>query len=108
STTGVLRFTWTTLWLVEIPPLARHRWRLAMAAYSTYPSNRDVGLTLSWRMPVNLPSRSAPRAIVCTVAGWWPAIEYICARVSCTRTGRFATFAASAASNVCGQDQDLP
>src|SRR6266851_548567 len=24
-----------TLWLVLIPPLARHRWRLAMAAYST-------------------------------------------------------------------------
>ena len=58
---------------------------------------------LSWRMPVSLPSWSAPSAIVWTVAAWCPAIEYICARVSWRCTGRFRTFAASAASRVCGQ-----
>src|SRR6266446_444672 len=63
---------------------------------------------LSWRMPVNLPSLPAPSVIVWMVAGWWPTIEYICARVSCSRTGRFRTFAASAASRVCGQTYALP
>ena len=38
-----------------------------------------------------------------SLAGWWPTIEYICARVSWMRTGRFSTFAASAVNSVCGQ-----
>src|SRR5712691_10125472 len=35
---------------------------------------------LSCRIPVNFPSLPAPSAMVWMVAGWWPAIEYICAR----------------------------
>jgi hypothetical protein len=60
NTTGELRFTWTIRWLVAMPPLACHRWRLAIAAYSTYSSKTDVGLMLSWRMPDNLPSPLTP------------------------------------------------
>ena len=31
---GVLRFTWTILWFVEMPPLAAHSERATSAAYS--------------------------------------------------------------------------
>ena len=46
---------------------ARHRSQRLLHD-STQPANNDVGLTLSWRVPVSSPSRLAPRAIVPTVA----------------------------------------
>jgi len=54
-------------------------------------------------MPVSFPRPSAASSIVWIVAGWWPTIEYICARVSWMRTGRFSALAAIAVSSVCGQ-----
>ena len=47
-----------------------------------------VGEMLSWRIAVSFPVLSAANEIVWIVAGWWPTMEYICARVSWTRTGR--------------------
>jgi len=78
SGVGVLRFTWTTLWFVEMPPLAPHSERAARLHPRCSCLKTGVGEMLSWGIPVSLPSRRHQRDRL-IVAGWWPTIEYICA-----------------------------
>lgn len=74
---------------------------------SVQSSNVEVVTTESWRIAVSVPSARAASTTRCSVYGREPTGPNICGRVSTSRTGRPACFAAIAHSDTCDHDEPL-
>src|SRR5882724_11241085 len=103
---GVTVFTGTMLWH-ELKFGVAYMMPVTVPQRSAHASLIEVSLAPRWTIERSLPSRVAPRAIVCRVSARPPKAVKVCGLVTASLTGRPSILAAIAAIAPCGYTNAL-